>query len=215
MKKYKLIIFDLDGTLVDSSKGIIECHLFANESMGKPINDKKLLDGIIGGPLLATYQDRFGYELADARKAVEIYRKHYAQVGITGSKLYPDIKNILNILKEEGYLLAVATLKQEEFAKKILSYLGVDTLFDVIHGVDNNDTLTKQDLIEMCIHELNTTKQESILIGDSLHDALGAETVNIDFIGVTYGFGFKNQEDICKYKNIGMAENANDILKFL
>ena len=82
MKKYNLIIFDLDGTLANTSKGILHYHKFTNTTMGRKTPTKKELDGIIGGPLLKTYIERFKFSEDDAKKAVEIYRLEYAKTGI-------------------------------------------------------------------------------------------------------------------------------------
>lgn len=194
MTKYKLIIFDLDGTLADTSSGILECHRFANAAMGRPVTGGSMLEGVIGGPLLATYMDHFGYPECDAKKAVQIYRKHYEEIGFSQSKLYPGMDECLLHLKKCGHLLAVATLKAEWLAKRVLDMLGIGSFFDVICGMDANDTLSKMDLIFMCMTTLGAGKDETILVGDTMHDAKGAQQAGIDFLGVTYGFGFEKND---------------------
>lgn len=199
MEKYKLIIFDMDGTLVDTSEGILACHKYANVKMGRPEPTDQELSGIIGGPLLKTYKSRFLFSDEEAVEAVRIYREHYAVYGIKGVKLYEGMKNTLSKLKKSGYKLAVATLKAERFAKTILSDLGINLYFDVVRGVDENDRLSKTDLIELCIKESGVKKIESVLVGDSINDEEGAEIAGIDFIAATYGFGF-SENDICSCK---------------
>lgn len=196
MKKFKLIIFDLDGTIADTSRGIINCHKHANAMMGNKIEDEKMLASVIGGPLLNTYRTKFGYSEADARLAVDIYRGRYATEGFKEAILYPEMEKTLTALKEKGYRLAVATLKAEKFAIPMLKELGVGDLFDIIHGVDDKDTHTKSSLIDLCIKELECTKEESVLVGDSIHDARGAMESGIDFIAATYGFGFKTENEL-------------------
>jgi phosphoglycolate phosphatase len=196
MKKFKLIIFDLDGTIADTSRGIINCHKHANAMMGNKIEDEKMLASVIGGPLLNTYRTKFGYSEADARLAVDIYRERYATEGFKEAVLYPEMEKTLIALKEKGYRLAVATLKAEKFAIPMLIELGVGDLFDVIHGVDDKDTHTKSSMIDLCIKELKCTKEESVLVGDSIHDARGAMESGIDFIAATYGFGFKTENEL-------------------
>lgn len=68
---------------------------------------------------------------------------------------------------------------------------GIDVCFDAIYGVNPTDTLSKSDLLKMCMDELKANKMETILVGDSVHDAVGAKQARIDFHGVTYGFGFE------------------------
>ena len=105
MKKFKLIIFDLDGTIADTSRGIINCHKHANAMMGNKIEDEKMLASVIGGPLLNTYRTKFGYSEADARLAVDIYRERYATEGFKEAVLYPEMEKTLIALKERATVL--------------------------------------------------------------------------------------------------------------
>lgn len=187
---YRLIVFDLDGTLADTSGGIIECHRFTMHKMcGKYLSDDEL-DGVIGAPLLSTYMIRFGLPEDRAREAVQIYREHYALSGINNAVVYPEIPLLLSALRGQGKKLAVATLKAEKFAKTILANLKIGGFFDVIYGVDDTDSRTKSQLIELCMEYCGVLPRETLLVGDSEHDKNGAETTGIDFAAVTYGFGY-------------------------
>lgn len=188
--KYKLVIFDLDGTLADTSQGILECHRFANSEMGKPITDETVLDGIIGTTLLTAYLERFKYSENEARTAVKIYREHYADVGMKGTVLYYGIKECLVKLKKAGYLLAVATLKGESLASDMLEKLEINMLFDLIIGMDEQDSRDKKWMLESCMTTLRVSKEQTILVGDTLQDSVSAKECGISFLGVTYGFGF-------------------------
>ena len=210
---YKLIIFDLDGTLADTSIGILNCHRHANSEMGKPVTDDQL-EGVIGGPLLRSYKEHFGYSDDDAVKAVSIYRKRYADIGFKEALLYEGMKQTLSQLKSRGYKLAVATLKAERFAIPMLEMLGIAQYFDIIHGVDDNDTRTKSSLIDMCIAELSETKDSSILVGDSYHDALGANESKVAFVAALYGFGFKTKDDVDKYPCVATITKPIELLDF-
>lgn len=212
MSKYELIIFDLDGTLADTSAGIYDCHRYTNRAMGKSVPSDEELSGIIGGPLLKTYIERFGYSDKDAVRAVKIYREHYAAAGIKGASLYPNIAETLQTLKTRGYKLAVATLKSDILAKSILTDLGVVSEFDVIHGMDGEDKLTKCDLLLKCVNDLGSDKTKSVLIGDSIHDALGAEEAQVDFVACTYGFGFKIDGDLSEVDTISVVNSPIELL---
>ena len=192
--RYKLVIFDMDGTLVDTSKGILNSHRYAHKMMGLSEPSDAELEGVIGGPLLQTYQMRFGFSAADAKKTVKIYRQYYAEYGIYESKLYDGMEELLISLREHEIKLGVATLKAERFAKIMLENMGIANLFDVIYGVDENDKQTTADLIQLCMTTLGMLKQETVMIGDSIHDLNGARECGIDFIGVTYGFGFSDEK---------------------
>ena len=214
-KKYKLIIFDLDGTLSDTSEGINKCYKHALVYMGRPEPADSELKNVIGGSLLKTFQDKFGFSEEDALKATTEYRNRYKQKGVYECKLYNGMKDTLQELKARGYMLAVATLKAENLAKIVLSNLGVADLFNLIHGVDSKDTLTKSDLINMCVSELGCEDFESVLVGDSIHDANGAKKSNVDFIAALYGFGFKTTDDLNQVPHVNQINSTLDLLKIL
>ena len=208
----ELIVFDMDGTLVDSSPGILNGHKFTNVQMGRPEPTDKDLEGIIGGPLLDTYINKFNFAETEARKAVEIYRKRYAEKGLFEAHLYDGMKNTLQELKQQGFKLAVATLKAEIFAKQMLENMGVADLFDVIHGVDLNDSITKSGLVNLCLKELNVNKENAILVGDSVHDFLGAKESGVGFVAALYGFGFnENNSEMFPYK----IQNPEELVELL
>lgn len=189
--KSKLIIFDFDGTIADTSPGILDSHKFALASMGRSIPEESELLKVIGGQLLKTYIDVFEFDEQSAVKAVKIYRDRYANVGINLANPYDGFEDLITQLKNCGYYIGVATLKAERFAKEILAKFNMLDKFDVVCGMDENDSLTKADLIEKCIEFCKVDKSQAILVGDSNNDLKGAEAVGVQFIGVTYGFGFK------------------------
>ena len=199
MKKYRLVVFDLDGTLADTSLGILNSHRYAHKMMGRQEPTDAELCGVIGGPLLQTYQTRFGFSDDDARRAVDFYRSYYAEKGIHEASLYPGMKDTLRELNRRGILLGVATLKAERFGKTMLEEMGVANLFHIIRGMDETDTRTKAKLIQMCITEAEIALGETIMVGDSVHDFKGAKEIGVDFLAVTYGFGFVKGETPLEY----------------
>ena len=210
---YKLIIFDMDGTLADTSEGIVSGHKYANVMMGRPEPTDEQLSGIIGGPLTYTYTKRFGYSEEDAKKAIAIYRERYATHGIYEAKLYDGMKETLAELKARGYMLAVATLKAESFAKTMLTNMEAAEYFDVIYGVDDNYTRTKSDLILLACNYCNTATGDAILVGDSIHDENGARDAGVDFLACTYGFGFSSPTDLDGHGAFAIAETPKKLLE--
>ena len=101
--KPRLIVFDLDGTLADTSPGIINSHKFANLKMGRQVPDDETLAKVIGGPLLETYKKKFSYSDSDAVEAVRIYRERYATHGINEVEIYSEIPELLKELKSRGF----------------------------------------------------------------------------------------------------------------
>lgn len=209
--KYKLVIFDFDGTIADTSPGILDAHRFALSYMGKNIPSDSELSTVIGGHLLDTYIYRFGFSETQAREAVRVYRERYAKVGIHKAELYPEFEKMAKKLYEKGYLIGVATLKAEKFAEIMLRELGIRKWFNTVCGMDEHDDLDKAGLIKKCCSLCEVSEKNTILVGDSNNDAIGARESGVDFLGVTYGFGFhKDQKyDFCT------VDSVVDILGYL
>lgn len=196
MSKYKCILFDLDGTLADTFPGILHSYQYAARKIGFPEPDEQIAGEVIGAPLAEVFRTRFGLSEDLTKQALHHYRLYYAENGIHEAILYQGMVDTLAKLKQEGYFLAVATLKKESFAKEMLKWLGVADYFDVILGMNDSDTATKADIVNKALTMLETKKEEAVLVGDSSYDAIGADLAGVDFIAVTYGFGYKSTEDV-------------------
>lgn len=213
--KYQTVIFDFDGTLADTSQGILNCHKYAHHMMGRPEPTEEMLRGVIGGPLLQTYRTVFNFPEADARKAVAYYRQRYVEQGLYEIKLYPGMKMVLETLKKSGCRLGIATLKAECFLDTMLRNMEIQNCFDAVFGMNNDDSRTKAQLIKLCIHKLCSTPRDAILVGDSVYDRDGAQCAGIDFLGVTYGFGFTKGTIAVQANAIAMADDCTQLLKWL
>ena len=209
--KYKLVVFDFDGTIADTSEGIIDSHIFTLKSLGIVIPEKKELKALIGGNLLKTYMHKFNLSENNAREAVKIYRKRYAEVGIFKTTLYPSIDKLFEMLQKNIIKIALATLKAEKFAYIMLEQMGVLKFFNYICGMDENDSFDKAGLIEKCMLLGQCDPSNTIVIGDSKNDLIGAEKAKTNFIGVTYGFGFEKN----KRYDFLTAENVEELLYLL
>lgn len=186
----KLIIFDFDGTIADTSAGILDSHQYALKAMGRNVPSEAELRTVIGGNLLKIYIEKFGFEEKEARKAVQIYRERYAEVGIHKATLYPGFKEMLVMLKKKGLKIGIATLKAESFVKLMVQEMGIAESFDEICGMDPDDGLDKAGLVLKCCELCGCDKKDAVLVGDSNNDWIGSQQAGVNFIGVTYGFGF-------------------------
>ena len=186
----KLIVFDFDGTIADTAPGILDSHRFAFKSMGRVIPPENEIRNVIGGNLLEVYRNIFSFLEEDARKAIALYRERYSTVGIHKAELYNGIVETLISLKNNGYKLCIATLKAEPFAISMSQELGIFDLFDEICGMDKNDVLNKSSLIDLCCERCECGKDATVLVGDSVNDLKGAQQAGVNFVGVTYGYGF-------------------------
>ena len=215
MKAYHTVIFDLDGTLADTSEGIYNCIRYAQMKMGLPPITSEQMRSHIGPPMHESYERNFHLSGADLEKAVSFHKEYALTKGLFEASLYDGIPKLLSQLKEQGFHVAVATLKYEETAQKMLTFLKIAHYFDVICGTLSDVKLTKAQLLEKCIQLCHGTKETSLLVGDSSYDALGAHDAGIDFLGVTYGFGFTNKQEVDEFPNVGCAETVAEIWSVL
>lgn len=213
--KYKLVIFDLDGTLADSSLGILNSISYTQELLClPPIKQEEKLT-FIGPTNRESYNKVFGLKGETLQKAVNYHKEYAMKQGYKELKLYEGIVELLDYLKQNGIVTAVATLKAQSTTLKIFEHLGITDKFDIIKGVEADNPKTKAQLLEDCIKDAKCEKSECVLIGDSKYDAIGAEQLDVDFIGVTYGFGFKSYDDLAGYKFVGVTNTVKNLRTLL
>ena len=209
--KYKAVLFDLDGTLMDTSPGIIHCYNTTALNYGKEERPSDCFRNIIGGTLPDNFKKHYSFTDDNVREAVEFYRKEYEVNGIHMAEVYKGIPELLSCLKENGIFTAIATLKREDFAVNMMKEFGLYEKFDVIKGMDKADTKTKSSIIDECLGIFNISPSEAVLIGDSKSDASGAEKSGVDFIGVTYGWGFATGDDVKKGYYTSYSKTVEDL----
>lgn len=187
--KYELVLFDLDGTLLNTSLGIFNSVRYVEKQMGFKRLDDKLLKQFIGPPPKVMYKKIYGISDAAAVKATYFHREYGAKKAIYEAIIYDNIDKVLQYIKNKGVKAGVATLKSQHIAEKVLDIVGIKEFFDVIVGMDESESLTKYDIIKSAIHK-TSTKGKVLMVGDSQYDYEGAVKADVDFIGVLYGFGF-------------------------
>lgn len=214
-KTYKLIIFDLDGTIADTSPGILNSIRYTQKIMNLPQISEEKMYSHVGPPIAESYKRSFGLCGEALNKAV-FYHVSYGQAkGYKELKIYDGIAKVLECLRQSKKKIAVATLKAQETANKIFENMGLKGEIDLLIGMRENEKLTKAQMIELIIKGLKCTKKQSVLVGDSIYDAIGAEQAGIDFIAVTYGFGFKTEKELCKINHIAVCKEPIELLKVL
>lgn len=192
---YNYILFDLDGTLTDPKEGITNSVAYALRAYGIDENPDKLTP-FIGPPLHESFMVYYGFDEGKAMEAVEVYREYFADKGIFENKLYPETKDFLRVLQKAGKKIALATSKPEIFARRILEHFEIDSYFDVIVGSNMDGSRTKKaEVIDEVFKRFEIEeggaieKSKAVMIGDRLHDIVGAQENSIDSIGVTFGYG--------------------------
>lgn len=209
--KYKLVIFDLDGTIADTSPGILNCVRYTQQKLGLPEISLEKMYSHVGPPMEESYRRNFFLTGEKLSLAVELHKEYAVTKGYRELTVYDGIYDLLKLLRSMGIKTAVATLKAQTTTEKIFNEYRLTELFDVIIGTNSSAPKTKAQLVEECIAVAGVKKQETVLIGDSSYDALGAEQAGVDFIAVTYGFGFKMGSDVLKYRYKAVCDSVNSI----
>lgn len=190
---YKHLLFDLDGTLTDSSRGIYNAINFALQQLGLESQPSQILKSFIGPPLVDSFSQLLKLSPQQTSQALTFYRQYYKATGLYENALYLGIINLLKTLKNEGYKLYLATSKPEAFAITILQHFQLSTYFTGIYGATFDASRSqKADVIRYALVQSgNQEFDKTLMIGDRYHDISGALTNNIHCCGVTYGFGSK------------------------
>ena len=193
------VIFDLDGTLFDTSEGIIESVKYAVKEMHlSELKEDELL-AFVGPPLKDSFMRSCGIDELEAEKAVRRFRKYYADHAILRATPYDGVYDLIALLKEKNISISVATYKPEEFAKRILKHFKMDDCFNSIHGADKSGKQSKEDIVQLCLEDISATADDTVLVGDTHGDEEAAQRLGIWFLPVSYGFGFNmNSEFVYK-----------------
>lgn len=202
------IIFDLDGTVIDSSECIYSVYAALFKEMNIPMPQGKQKRRLIGPPTETTLRNMgvdnpvpYGVRFRELYKEVDLP---------STNRLYDGIAELLDKLTARGYRLYIGSSKNEPYAKRILGFLGVVDKFTAVYGsrYDLNRT-AKCDVLNALIKDCSLKKEECILIGDTVFDAEGAEKVGIRFGAVTYGFG--ESEDLQNTKAEFFVDSVENI----
>lgn len=186
-----ILLFDLDGTLFNTKKGIVNCVQYALEFYGIHEADADSFERFIGPPLHKSFQMFYGFDEKKAVEAVAKYRERYKEEGIFECELYEGMDNVLKMLKSSGKTLGVATSKPEIFAERILEKYGILQYFDRITGsLLDNTRAQKSEVIleELSRLDASDKRERVVMIGDREHDIIGAKETGIMSVGVLYGF---------------------------
>ena len=216
MNKYDLVIFDLDGTLLDTTEGVLQAVKYTINEMGyKMLNDDELAS-FIGPPIQNSFADAYNLKGEILQTIATTFRNRYKDFELFKAKPYEGIYYLFSELMNKKIKTAVATYKREDYAISLLQKFNFQNYTNIMYGADHENKLSKKDIIKKCIDTAQVTDMgKVVMLGDTVHDALGAKQMGIDFIGVTYGFGFKNEKDFINIDYIGIANSPIEIMKYV
>ena len=215
-KNYKVVIFDVDGTLLNTSEGILSSAKYAINAMQYEVPSHKVLESFIGPPIQDSFAETFGVEGEALKQMSDFFRNHYKEKDLLKATPYEGIYDVFEWLQQNNFDIAVATYKRQDYAETIINHFGFDKYTDIICGSDFGGKLRKNDIIINSLQKAKISNPEqAVMIGDSNSDEKGAEILGVDFIGVTYGFGFTSKNDVLGKTTVGVADTPKEIIKIL
>ncbi len=208
----KAIFFDLDGTLTDSGEGIINCAILGLEHFGLPVPSREEMRVFVGPPLDQTFI-KYGVPADQTDEAIRVFRSRYTTVGKFENFPYPGVADMLQTLKDQGHRLFVATSKPEVLANEVLRHFALDGYFERIAGATLDGSRShKADVITYLLG-LTGDVGQTLMVGDTAFDVIGAAAHGISTIGVSWGYG--TVEDMEKAGAIAIAHTMEELVAIL
>jgi phosphoglycolate phosphatase len=209
------ILFDLDGTIIDSAPGITKTLAYTFAEMGRRIPSPDELLAYVGPPILDSFRDLAGMSLGEAAEALAIYRPRYLEEGAFDSSVFPGVPDVLREIHAAGVPLSLATSKPETPATLMLSHFGLLDYFDIITGASDDEVRSsKQDVVAEALVRLaafGADLSRPVLVGDREHDIEGAAANDVPTVFVGWGYGSAAEQ----VGSIAVAATPVELLRLL
>ena len=203
---YDAILFDVDGTLIDSAPGIIHTLQEVFCTMGVDVSGINLRR-YLGPPLRKSFGEHFT-DPALIEKATDLYRTSYAVKGSHECAVFPGVPQMLQTLKDAGFLLCTATSKPTKVVTPILEEQGLAPYFDFIGGASMDESRdTKTEVVRYVLSQPALQGKRVLMVGDRNDDMRGAADCGLDAAGVLYGY----REELEAFHPVLLAESCADL----
>lgn len=185
---YKLLVFDWDGTLMDSESRIVNCMQGAiREAAASPRSDEQIRN-VIGLGLIQAIEMLFPDEdRASVDSVAQAYRRHFMEIDPTPSQLFPGVRDVLDILNAQDYLLAVATGKARSGLDRVLELTGLSGFFHASRCADETFSKPHPQMLHEIMLELDVAVHETLMIGDTEYDMQMSQNAGTHALAVSYG----------------------------
>lgn len=199
MKKYRYIFWDMDGTIINSYQGVTNCVKYALDHFGITIEEEARIRRFIGPPLRKAFPEVCGFTPEQTEEAVRLYRERYIPIGVYECELFPGVRETLDAFRKAGLIQIIASSKPEAQCRQILEKFNLGAQLDDVVGASLDGKIdTKIQVLNEAFRRMEErypdfSRDQVALIGDTHFDADGAREAGIDCIGVSYGFGTKEE----------------------
>ncbi len=212
MKKSKIVLFDLDGTLIDSTDAILQCFFNSFKNSPYKLPDKEEIKSLIGYPLDVMYE-KLGVDKKEVREYVDRYKKCYREISTSMTTLLPNAIETLELASKYAKL-GVVTTKTSRYSKILLEYMDIMKYFEVLIGREDvaNPKPHPEPIFKALEYMQISHHKEIYMIGDTILDLKSAKNANINGVGVLSGYGKK--EDLEKYTHL-IAKDAYEGVKLI
>ncbi len=191
--RYRAVLFDMDGTLLDSYEANAGTAKIIMERFGISPPEGVPLRKFIGPPLDQTFGRWYTWKEGELEELIAAFRALYEERKFL-CRVYPGIFPLLEALRQRGIRTAMATLKRQPYAQLLGDHFGLSRRLDRIQGREPEKGVdTKADVVRTAMEGLGVTDpRQAVLVGDSVLDLRGAREAGVDFAAVYYGFGFSH-----------------------
>ncbi len=210
----KLLVFDWDGTLMDSESRILACMRAAAEDARVPIPSEDAAREIIGLGLREAVRVLFptaNEALVDS--VVAGYRRHYLHQNETPTPMFDGAKEVLRELAERGYLLAVATGKGRQGLNSVLRQTGLEPLFHATRSADEAFSKPHPQMLLQLLDELGVAAEEALMIGDTEYDLQMASNAGVCGLAVSYGV--HEEARLLQHSPLGIIHDVSELIPWL
>lgn len=208
MQHYDVILFDVDGTLIDSAPGILHTLEEVFRKMGVDTTGVDLRR-YLGPPLRRSFGEHFT-DPDKIEQATELYRTSYHEKGSHEGEPYPGAAAMLRRLKQAGFVLCTATSKPTEVVTPILEEKGLAGFFDFIGGASMDESRdTKTDVVRYVLAQPCVQGKRVLMVGDRNDDMRGAADCHLDAAAVLYGYG--SREELAPFAPVFFADSCEDL----
>ncbi|WP_320202185.1 HAD hydrolase-like protein (plasmid) [Agrobacterium sp. rho-13.3] len=191
LKDKRFVLFDIDGTLIDSRLEIIACIRAALAGLGHKLDTDQNLDFCLGPPMSSSMRKVLEHYGDDrVAEALTLFYAHQAQLPISNVLVYSGIIELLDTIRATDRQMFIATSKMEDIAGRLLSRLGLHGYFRAVHGALPGDgQKSKEEIIQFIIETFNLPRSSVIMIGDRSFDMIGATANQVTGAGALWGYG--------------------------